>query len=222
VSQHETLMARDGHTFNTYIAKPAGKARGGVVIVQEIFGLTPHICRVADDWAQQGYLSVAPSLFDRVARDIVLGYSPAEVEKGRGYRQQVPTDKAVLDIAAAAAICRHAGKVAVIGFCWGGRLAWVAASEVPLGAAVCYYGGGIPEELPKKPRCPTLLHFGENDQSIPLSDIELLRQAYPAGDYRLYPAGHAFSNDDRPQNFDAASAALARERTGAFLASHIG
>jgi carboxymethylenebutenolidase len=213
VSQREKLMARDGHTFGTYIAKPAGKPRGGVVIVQEIFGLTPHICRVADDWAQQGYLTIAPALFDRVARDIVLGYSPPEVEKGRGYRQQISTGQAVLDIAAAAAFCRHAGKVAVIGFCWGGRLAWAAAAEVPLGAAVCYYGGGIPEEL---------LHFGENDHSIPLSDIERLRQAYPAGDYRLYPAGHAFSNDDRPQNYDAASAALARERTSAFLAANIG
>lgn len=222
MSQREKLMARDGHTFGTYIAKPAGKPRGGVVIVQEIFGLTPHICRVADDWAQQGYLTIAPALFDRVARDIVLGYSPPEVEKGRGYRQQISTGQAVLDIAAAAAFCRHAGKVAVIGFCWGGRLAWAAAAEVPLGAAVCYYGGGIPEELPKTPKCPTLLHFGENDHSIPLSDIERLRQAYPAGDYRLYPAGHAFSNDDRPQNYDAASAALARERTSAFLAANIG
>jgi carboxymethylenebutenolidase len=222
VSQHETLMARDGHTFGTYIAKPAGKPRGGLVIVQEIFGLTSHICRVADDWAQQGYLAVAPALFDRVARGIVLGYSPPEVEQGLGYRKQIPTAKAVLDIAAAAAICRHAGKVGVIGFCWGGRLAFAAACEVPLGAAVCYYGGGIPEELPKTPKCPTLLHFGTNDRSIPASDIERIRQAYPAGIYELYPAGHAFSNDDRPQNYDAASAALARERTGVFLASNIG
>jgi len=222
VSQHETLMARDGHTFGTYIAKPAAKPRGGVVVVQEIFGLTPHICRVADDWARQGYLSVAPSLFDRVARGIVLGYSPPEVEEGLGYRKQIPTAKAVLDIAAAAAICRHAGKVAVIGFCWGGRLAWASAAEVPLGAAVCYYGGGIPEELPKTPKCPTLLHFGKNDRSIPASDIERIQQAYPAGVYELYPAGHAFANDDRPQHYDAASAALARERTVAFLASNIG
>lgn len=222
MSQQETLMARDGHTFSTYIAKPAGKPRGGVVIVQEIFGLSSHICRVADDYAGQGYLSVAPSLFDRVARGIVLGYSPPEIEQGLGYRKQIPTAKAVLDIAAAAAICRHAGKVAVIGFCWGGRLAWAAASEVPLAAAVCYYGGGIPEELPKTPKCPTLLHFGSNDRSIPASDIERIRQAYPAGVYELYPAGHAFSNDDRPQNYDAASAALARERTSAFLASHVG
>ncbi|HEY2416994.1 MAG TPA: dienelactone hydrolase family protein [Steroidobacteraceae bacterium] len=222
MSQSETLMARDGHTFSTYIAKPAGKARGGVVVVQEIFGLTPHIRAIADGYAQLGYLAVAPALFDRVARGIVLGYSPPEVEQGLGYRKQIPSAKAVLDIAAAAAICRHAGKVAVIGFCWGGRLAWAAACEVPLGAAVCYYGGGIVDELPKTPKCPTLLHFGERDKSIPLSDVERIRAAYPAGVYHLYPAGHAFSNDERPQNYDAEASRLAGERTAAFLAQHIG
>jgi carboxymethylenebutenolidase len=222
MSQYETLMARDGHTFNTYIAKPSGKARGGVVVVQEIFGLSPHICRLADGYAQDGYLAVAPALFDRVARNLVLGYSPPEVELGMGYRKQIPTAKAILDIAAAAAICRHAGKVAVIGFCWGGRLAWAAASELPLGAAVCYYGGGIVEELPKTPKCPTMLHFGERDRSIPLSDVERIREAFPEGLYHLYAAGHAFGNDDRPQNYDAEATALARERTAAFLAQHIG
>jgi carboxymethylenebutenolidase len=222
VSQYETLMARDGHTFNTYIAKPSAKARGGVVVVQEIFGLSPHICRVADSYAQAGYLAVAPALFDRVARGIVLGYSAPEIEQGMGYRKQIPTDKAVLDIAAATAICRHAGKVAVIGFCWGGRLAWAAASELPLGAAVCYYGGGIPEELPKVPRCPTLLHFGEHDRSIALSEVERIRAAYPGGSYHLYDAGHGFGNDERPQNYNAEATALAHERTLAFLAQHIG
>jgi carboxymethylenebutenolidase len=222
MSQQQPLMARDGHTFTTYIAKPPARPRGGVVIVQEIFGLSPHICRVTDSYAAEGYLAVAPALFDRVARGIVLGYSPPEVEQGLGYRKQIPVAKAVLDIAAAAAICRHAGKVAVIGFCWGGRLAWAAAAEIPLGAAVCYYGGGIPEELPKTPKCPTLLHFGEHDRSIPLSDIERIKEAYPAGVYQLYPAGHAFANDDRAQNYDAAAATLARGRTSAFLAQHIG
>lgn len=222
MSQYETLMARDGHTFSTYIAKPAGKPRGGVVVVQEIFGLSPHIVRVADSFASQGYLTVAPALFDRVARGIVLGYSPPEVEQGLGYRKQITTAQAVLDITAAAAVIRHAGKVAVIGFCWGGRLAWAAASEVPFAAAVVYYGGGIPDELPKTPRCPTMLHFGEHDRSIPQSDVERIRQEFPAGLIHLYAAGHAFSNDDRPQNYDAAASTLARERTAAFLTLHIG
>ena len=222
MSQYETLMARDGHTFHTYIAKPEGKARGAVVVVQEIFGLTPHICRVSDSYAQQGYLAVAPALFDRVGRGLVLGYTASEVQQGLGYRQQIPTDKAVLDLAAAAAICRHAGKVAVIGYCWGGRLAWDAASEVPLEAAVSYYGGGIPQELPRLPRCPMLLHFGEHDASIPLSDVERIREAFPAGIYHTYAAGHGFANDERPQHYDAAATALARARTTAFLAQHLG
>lgn len=222
MSQYETLMARDGHTFHTYIAKPEGKARGAVVVVQEIFGLTPHICRVSDSYAQQGYLAVAPALFDRVGRGLVLGYTAPEVQQGLGYRQQIPTDKALLDIAAAAAICRHSGKVAVIGYCWGGRLAWAAASEVALEAAVSYYGGGIPQELPRIPRCPMLLHFGEHDASIPLSDVERIREAFPAGIYHTYAAGHGFANDERPQHYDAAATALARERTTAFLAQHLG
>jgi carboxymethylenebutenolidase len=215
-------MARDGHKFSTYLAKPAGKARGAVVIVQEIFGLSPWIVRTADSYAADGYLCVAPALFDRVRRNLVLGYSPPELEQAMGYRRQIDTAKAVLDIGAAAAMTRHAGKVAVIGYCWGGMLTWAAASELPLGAAVCYYGAGIPKLLPKVPACPTMLHSGEQDKSIPVSDIELLRAAYPQGIYHLYAAGHAFANDDRPDHYNADAAALARSRTNAFLAQHIG
>jgi carboxymethylenebutenolidase len=139
-----------------------------------------------------------------------------------GYRKQVDTAKAVLDIGAAVAITRHAGKVAVIGFCWGGTLAWAAASELPLGAAVCYYGAGIPGLLPKVPTCPALLHSGDQDRSIPASDVEHIRSAFPQAVYHLYAAGHAFANDDRPDHYNAEAAALARTRTNLFLAQHIG
>ncbi len=209
-------------TFTTYIAKPPARARGAVVIVQEIFGLSPWVLRVADSYAAEGYLTVAPALFDRIRRNLVLGYSPPEMQQAMGYRKQIDTSKAVLDIAAAAAMARHVGRVAVIGFCWGGLLAWAAASELPLGAAVCYYGAGIPDLLPKVPACPTMLHFGEHDKSIPMSDVDRLRDAYPQGVYHLYPAGHAFANDDRPDHYDAEATALARSRTDAFLAQHIG
>lgn len=222
MSQSEALMARDGHKFDAYIAKPPGKARGGIVVLQEIFGVSPHIRAIANDYAAQGYLAVAPSIFDRVRRGIVLGYSPPEVEQGLGYRRRITSSQAVLDTAAAAAICRHTGRVAVLGFCWGGRLAWAAASELALGAAVIYYGGGIPDELPKTPRCPTLMHFGTQDRSIPPGDIEKIRAALPAGELHLYAAGHAFNNGDRPQSFDAAASELAKARTLAFLAQHIG
>jgi carboxymethylenebutenolidase len=222
VSQSETLMARDGHEFKVYIAKPAGKARGAVVIVQEIFGLSPWIVRSADSYAADGYLCVAPALFDRVRRNLVLGYSAPEVEQAIGYRKQIDPAKAVLDIGAAAAMARHVGKVAVIGFCWGGTLAWACACELPLGAAVCYYGARIPELLPKVPRCPAMLHFGEQDKSIALSDVDRLRGAFPQGVYHLYAAGHAFANDDRPDHYNAEATTLARSRTDAFLAQHIG
>lgn len=215
-------MARDGHTFSAYLVNPSGKARGAIIILQEIFGLTNHIRSIADSYAGDGYLTIAPALFDRISRDIVLGYSAAEIEQGRGYRLQIPLAKALLDIAACAAVVRHAGRVAAIGFCWGGALAWAAASNVPLAAAVCYYGAKMLEQSPKTPFCPTLLHFGEKDPSIPLSEVEALRAAFPAGEYQLYPAGHAFANAERPDCYDAPSASLARTRTGAFLTQRIG
>jgi carboxymethylenebutenolidase len=222
VKQFQSLMARDGHTFSAYLANPAGRARGGLVVLQEIFGLTAHIRWIADGYAEAGYLVIAPSLFDRVRRDLVLDYGPKDIEQAMGYRLQVPLADTLLDIAAATAVVRHAGRVAALGFCWGGTLCWAAASVVPMAAAVCYYGAKMLEQSPKPPLCPTQLHFGEQDKSIPPSEVQHLRETYPAGEYYLYPAGHAFANEDRPDRYDAHSAALARGRTQAFLAQHIG
>lgn len=219
----ETLMARDGHAFNAYFAKPPAAARGAVVIVQEIFGLNPHIRAVTDAYAAAGYLAIAPALFDRVGRDIVLGYSPEELQQGMGYRQQIKDDKAVLDISAVAAVARHAGKVAVIGYCWGGRLAWLTACQLPLNAAVAYYGAGIGQHLDKTPLCPMMLHFGALDKSIPADEIARIRARFPQGICHIYPdAGHAFNNSDRPANYHAASAAAAQRYTDEFLAQYIG
>jgi carboxymethylenebutenolidase len=223
MSQYETLMARDGHVFGAYIAKPPGAARGGVVIVQEIFGLTEHIRAVADSYAQAGYLAVAPALFDRVRRGIVLGHSPEDAQHGMGYRKEIGDAPAVLDIIASVAVVGHAGRVAVIGYCWGGRLAWLTARQIPLNAAVCYYGSGIGGLLDKTPMCPTMLHFGAEDRSIPMSEIEHIRAAYPQGKIHVYPgAGHAFNNNDRPDHYDEPSAQLARTRTNEFLAQQLG
>jgi carboxymethylenebutenolidase len=222
VKQFQSLLARDGHTFSAYLANPAGRARGALVVLQEIFGLTAYIRRVADDYAAAGYLVIAPALFDRVRRELVLGYGPKDIEQGMGYRLQVPLAKALLDIAAAAAVVRHAGRVGTVGFCWGGTLCWAAASVVPMAAAVCYYGPKMLEQSPKPPTCPTQLHLGERDSSIPASELQQLREAYPAGEYYLYPAAHAFANEDRPDRYDRESAALAHSRTQAFLAQHVG
>ena len=222
MSQFQSLMARDGHTFSAYLANPSGRARGAVVVLQEIFGLTDHIRRVADSFAEAGYLTIAPALFDRVRRNLVLGYGPEDIKHAMGYRLQIPLAKALLDVAAAAAVVRHAGKVATVGFCWGGTLAWAAASSVPMAAAVCYYGAKMLEQSPKTPACLTQFHFGERDSSIPPGEVQQLREAYPAGEYYLYPAAHAFANEDRPDRYDADSAALARSRTRDFLAQRVG
>lgn len=222
MSHFETFMARDGHAFQAYLARPAGTVRGAVVVLQEIFGLTPHILAMADGFAADGYLAVAPALFDRVRRGIELGDAPEEVQRGLGYRQQIEPAKTMLDIAASVAVARHSGKVAVVGYCWGGTLAWLAAAQLSVAAAVCYYGSGIAEHLERLPTCPTQLHFGERDASIPPAAVERIRTAYPEGEYWLYAAGHGFNNDARPGHYDAAAATLARERTREFLAKHIG
>ena len=217
-----TLMARDGHEFNAWLAAPPQKsgARGAVLIAQEIFGVNRHIRRVADDYAAQGYVTIAPGLFDRVRRGIELGYSEKEVQEGRGYRLQIPKDKTMLDLAASINVIKHAGRVATVGYCWGGTLAYLAACELPVACAVSYYGGQIKDHLDKSPRRPVMYHFGEKDPHIPMSDIDRIRAADPNGTFHLYPADHGFNCEDRG-SYDAASAALARERTLAFLAQRL-
>jgi carboxymethylenebutenolidase len=220
MSQTEPLMARDGHKFSAYIASPKGRPRGAVVVLQEIFGVNRHIRAVTDRYAAAGWLAIAPALFDRVNRGLELGYSAADIQTARGTMLQIDTAKALLDVAAATAVVRHAGKVAAVGYCWGGLLAWLAAGEQPFGAAVSYYGGRIGQHLARTPRCPMMLHFGERDDHIPLSEVEQIRAAFPAGIFHLYPAGHGFSCDERA-SFDAASAALAWQRTQEFLGRHL-
>jgi carboxymethylenebutenolidase len=218
VGEFTTLMARDGHEFNAWLSSaPQGQgARGALVVAQEIFGVNPHIRRVADDFAAQGYVTIAPCLFDRIRRGIELGYSEPEVQQGRGYRLQIPKEKTLLDLAACINVVRHAGRVAMVGYCWGGTLAYLAACELPVVGAVSYYGGQIKDHLQKSPKRPVMYHFGEKDPHIPASDVDKIRAADPNGIFHLYPADHGFNCEDRG-SYDAASAALARERTLAFL-----
>lgn len=217
MGEFTTLMARDGHEFNAWLAGPKKGARGAIIVAQEIFGVNRHIRRVADDFAAQGYVTIAPCLFDRIRRGIELGYSEPEIQEGRGYRLQIPKEKAMLDLTASFNVVKHAGRVAVVGYCWGGTLAWLAACEMPVACAVSYYGGQIKQYLDKAPRRPVMYHFGEKDPHIPMSDVDRIRAADPEGIFHLYPADHGFNCEDR-DTYDAASAALARERTLAFLA----
>lgn len=221
MGDYTTLMARDGHSFEAWLAGPTTPPRGAVVVLQEIFGLNSHIRAVADGFAADGYLAIAPALFDRVHRHVQLDYTPESVEEGRGTMRQLDPAKTSLDILASINVVKHAGRVAAIGYCWGGTLAYLAACDLPVTAAVAYYGTGIAANLAHRPKVPVLYHFGAKDKSIPPEAVEKIRAADGAGHVFVYPADHGFNCDQRA-SYDAASAQLARERTLRFLAEHIG
>jgi len=216
------LTAGDGHKFSAYRAEPAGKPRGGLIVVQEIFGVNSHIRSVVDGYGADGYLALAPAFFDRVERGLDIGYTPADIERGRAFIPKMQWDKAMLDAAAAMENVKSAGKVGILGYCWGGTTAWYGASHLAgLACAVCYYGGGIPGLQNEQPQCPVMFHWGETDQSIPIEAAKKVAAAHPQAQSFIYPAGHGFNCDQRG-SFDAASSKLARTRTLEFLGKHIG
>jgi carboxymethylenebutenolidase len=217
----QPLMARDGRNFSAYLAPPAGAPRGAIVVLQEIFGVNEHIRAVVEQYAAAGFLAIAPALYDRIGRNIELGYGPKEVELARGYRLQLDEAKTMLDVGAAVNVVRHAGRVALVGYCWGGCLAWIGGGLLPVQAVVGYYATRLWEKLERLPACPVLLHFGERDTLIPPEQVERVRAAFPAGHYYFYPADHGFNCSARA-SYDAPSAALAWERTQAFLKQYIG
>jgi carboxymethylenebutenolidase len=213
------LKAKDGHELDAYLAQPKGKAKGGIVVVQEIFGVTNHIERVADQFAAKGYKVVAPAMFDRVERNVTLAYS--EIDKGREYMRQLEWPNTLADVEAAVNEARSAGAVAVVGYCWGGTVAHVAASELDIDAAISYYGGGVAKMVDKKPRSPIMYHFGDQDAAIPLSDIEQIKKAVPTSLLHVYAgAGHGFNCDERA-SYSAKDATLAFERSIEFLREHL-
>jgi carboxymethylenebutenolidase len=213
------LTASDGHRLSAYLAEPSGKPRGGIVVVQEIFGVTRHIRAVADQYAAAGFLSAAPALFDRLERNVDVPYT--DMARGFGYMQALNNDQVMLDVQGAIDRVSAAGKVGVVGYCWGGTVAYLTAARTKIGAAVAYYGGGIDRYTAEKPRAPVLFHFGEKDKHIPQSAIEQIKAAYPEGIYHLYPADHGFNCTDRA-SFEPASAKLALERSLEFLHRYVG
>src|SRR5436305_6312143 len=197
-----TLTAGDGHKFSAYQEKPPGLTRGGLVVVQEIFGVNAHIRRVAGSYAADGYHVIAPGIFDRAEPGIELGYSKPEADRGVELRKQISTDAMLRDIAASIAALAGSGKVGIVGYCLGGSLAWLAAMRLSgLAAAVGYYGGTIAANLADKPRCPVMLHFGENDTGIPPSAIDKIRTATDPAKVPTftYPGdGHLLNRDATP------------------------
>jgi carboxymethylenebutenolidase len=215
------IMARDGHEFRAYLSAPKDtRPKGAILVIQEIFGVNSHIRAVTDSFAAAGYIAIAPSLFDRIRMGIEMGYTDKEMQEGRGYVAQLKPDQTLKDLSAALAIVKHAGRVGAVGYCWGGRMAYLAAGELPLSCSVVYYGGGITQILDKKPKCPMMYHFGERDKHITPDDVAKIKAANPEGQFYLYAADHGFNCDQRG-SYDAPSAALARNRTLEFFAQYV-
>ncbi len=221
MSETIQLRAADGHSLSAYRAGADNRAAPGLVVIQEIFGVNDHIRSVVDRFAAQGFAALAPALFDRIEPGIELGYGEADIARGRELKAQVTTGDALADVAAAIALLASEGrKIGVVGYCWGGSLAWASATRLDgVAAAVSYYGGQVPEWAGEMPGCPVMLHFGEQDHAIPMDGVAV-RRAHPDLPIHVYPAGHGFSCDARG-SYHAESAALALERTLAFLNKYL-
>ena len=216
------LKASDGHELDGYAARPAGEPVAGLVVVQEIFGVNRHIRSVADGWAKAGFLVVAPALFDRVERGVELEYSGADMEKARSYIPKLDMEASLKDVAAALEYVRAetGKKCGVVGYCFGGSLAWLAATRLKADAAVGYYGGAIVKFLDEVPECPVMLHFGKLDKHIPQTDVDKIAEAHREVEVFRYEADHGFNCDARA-SYDAASAKVARERSLEFLKKYL-
>jgi len=222
-----TLTGADGFTSSAYVCEPSGTPKGAIVVLQEIFGVNSHIRRVVDGYAAAGYLAIAPATFDRVERDVELGYAASDMTRGSGLKATVealPTPGVLQDIQAAVDHAARAGKVGIVGYCWGGLLVWRAAERVHgLAAAVAYYGGGmtVGNEPARKPAVPTMAHFGDQDAHIAVESVKAFEHAHPEVEVHLYAANHGFNCDQRG-SFNAGAAATALERSFFHFGKYVG
>ena len=216
------LRTVDGHELGAYVARPGGNPVAGLVVIQEIFGVNAHIRSVADGFARDGFLAVAPAIFDRVERDVELSYDGAGMQRALSFIPRLDINKTVLDIGAALDYAKQTTgkKAGVIGYCFGGTLAWLAAARLRPDAAVGYYGGRIGNYAGENTSAPVMLHFGKKDTHIPAAEVEKVHATHPEVEIYWYDAGHAFNSDPRP-SYDLESAQLARERSLAFLRKHL-
>ena len=215
------LHAKDGHTLDAYAVQPGVPATAGLVIVQEIFGVNAHIREVAERYADDGFVTIAPAIFDRIEPGVELGNGDADRQRAMALLAKFDIEKAVDDIAASVDWLHGLGvRVGVVGYCLGGTLAWLSAARLPIDAAVGYYGGRIAQYLGEQPKVPIILHFGEQDQHIPQSEIDAIAKTHPEVKIYTYPAGHGF-NRDGSAGYSASCALRARERTTAFLREHL-
>ncbi len=215
------LKASDGHSLSAYIAGPEAATKG-VVVIQEIFGVNHHVRTMADRFAASGYAVCAPALFDRVEPRVELGYTQEDIGKGRDYRMKLTDAQVMADVEAAAAQLKGK-KLGIVGYCFGGTVAWWGATRSrSFAAASCWYGGGIAGTKDERPNCPVQMHFGETDQSIPMTDVDAIRSAQPKAEIYVYDgAGHGFGCDERG-SFSQKDYDLAQQRTLEFFARHLG
>lgn len=215
------LKSADGFTLSAYTAGPANASKG-IVVIQEIFGVNHHIRDMVDRFAAQGYAVIAPAVYDRVERGVQLGYTQADIDQGRGYRMKLDDTKLMQDVEAAA---NHLGgkKLAIVGYCFGGTVAWWGATRTrKFAASSCWYGGGIPGTKNESPNCPVQMHFGEKDASIPMTDVDQVKAAQPKAEIYVYAgAQHGFGCDERG-SFSKPDYELAQKRTLDFFAKHLG
>jgi carboxymethylenebutenolidase len=218
MSETIQIQASDGHTLDAYIARPDGEPIGGLVVIQEIFGVNQHIREVADSYAKHGFLAIAPALFDRIERKIELTYEGEDRVKAMEYLKKLNFDNALKDIDAALGWARtNSGKkVGVIGYCAGGTLAWLSATRLNPDVAIGYYAGGIDKFAAETPKVPVTLHFGTLDTHIPKEAVDKVKKAHPEVQIFWYEAGHAFSRNVG-LSYDPEAAQLAHKRSLAFL-----
>ena len=217
------LTASDGHELGAYLVTPDGEARGGLVVGMEMYGVNGYLQGVCDDYAAAGYLTLAPLLFDRFEPDLTNPYDDAGSRRGKELSAIIDHDQTVLDVSAAIDRVRIAGKVAIMGFCFGGTVTWLASCRCDLDAGIAYYGSNMCDYPDEQPNCPVIYHVGDLDTAVPPEDVAAFQERCPEVHWNLYPgAQHGFDNSTRAVRYDAAATALARERSLAFLRDQVG
>jgi len=217
------LTASDGHELGAYLVTPDGEARGGLVVGMEMYGVNGYLQGVCDDYAAAGYLTIAPLLFDRFEPNLTNPYDDAGSRRGKELSAIIDHDQTVLDVSAAIDRVRIAGKVAIMGFCFGGTVTWLASCRCDLDAGIAYYGSNMCDYPDEQPNCPIICHVGDLDTAVPPDDVAAFQERRPEVHWNIYHgAQHGFDNSTRAVRYDAAATALARERSLAFLRDQVG
>ena len=217
------LRAHDSHALDAYLARPAGAVKGGLVVAQEMYGINSYLRSVCDFYASHGYIAIAPALYDRKQRGLIYDYTADDHDRAQLTYRAWDLELALDDLDAGRAAVAEAGKVGLVGFCWGGSLAWLGACRRDYAGTIAYYGSMMPDYAGERACCPVIAHIGDRDNTLPPDKVAQFRAAQPSVPVYIYPgAQHGFDNESRAPRYHAAAHKLARERTLAFLAQYVG